>query len=264
MSFVKDMKPNCDEAGPCFGYSEPCGLECFKHFPSIRAQPLTRPSTFCRHPDGVMSADEFDSDTAEPTTAGAGTYPSRNEIDDACHSDSGTEDLEAQHHHHVPENAFMSIGLQTSIAIAMHKLPEGFITYATNHASPSLGFSVFMALFMHNITEGFAMTLPLYLALRSRVKAIFWSSLLGGISQPLGAGIAALWFTIQGHRHGDNESPGFAVYGCMFAITAGILTSVALQLFVEGLAMCHQKELCIGCAFLGMSILAMANALTAQ
>ncbi|KAI9842181.1 MAG: hypothetical protein M1830_007820, partial [Pleopsidium flavum] len=102
------------------------------------------------------------------------------------------------HHHHVPTNAFLSIGLQTSIAIALHKLPEGFITFATNHANPKLGFAVFLALFIHNITEGFAMALPLYLALGSRWKAMFWSSLLGGISQPLGAGVAAIWFKVAG------------------------------------------------------------------
>lgn len=189
-------------------------------------------------------------------------------LDGACLSDSCSEDemdeQEAAHHHHVPENAFLNIGLQTSIAIALHKLPEGFITYATNHASPALGFSVFMALFTHNITEGFAMALPLYLALNSRVKAMCWSSILGGVSQPLGAGIAAVWFSIAGRDSDGVGGPGFAVYGCMFAITAGIMTSVALQLFVEGLGMCHRKELCISCAFLGMGLLAMSNALTAQ
>lgn len=109
------------------------------------------------------------------------------------------EDVEAQHHHHVPnaDQAFRNIGLQTSIAIALHKLPEGFITYSTNHANPSLGFSIFLAVFVHNITEGFALALPLYLSLHSRAKAMLWASLLGGISQPLGAGIAALWFTLQ-------------------------------------------------------------------
>ena len=99
----------------------------------------------------------------------------------AQHSAEGNSpnDPAQNHHHHVPTNAFLSIGLQTSIAIALHKLPEGFITYATNHANPKLGFSVFMALFIHNITEGFAMALPLYLAINSRWRAMFWSSLLG-------------------------------------------------------------------------------------
>jgi ZIP family zinc transporter len=120
------------------------------------------------------------------------------------------------HHHHVPTNAFLSIGLQTSIAIALHKLPEGFITYATNHANPKLGFSVFLALFVHNITEGFAMALPLYLAIKSRGKAMIWSSLLGGVSQPLGAAVAALWFRLAGSETGKQPSEG--VYGGMFAI----------------------------------------------
>ena len=166
----------------------------------------------------------------------------------------------AQHHHHVPTNAFLAIGLQTSIAIALHKLPEGFITYATNHANPQLGFSVFLALFIHNITEGFAMALPLYLAINSRWKAMFWSSLLGGFSQPLGAGIAALWFKVAGS--GDS-APGEGVYGGMFAVTAGIMTSVALQLFSESLDLTHNRNLCMIFAFVGMGVLGVSSALTA-
>ena len=167
---------------------------------------------------------------------------------------------EPSHHHHVPTNAFLSIGLQTSLAIALHKLPEGFITYATNHANPKLGFTVFMALFIHNITEGFAMALPLYLAINSRWKAMFWSSLLGGVSQPLGAGVAALWFKIAGT--GD-AAPGDVVYGCMFAITSGIMASVALQLFAESLSLTHNRNLCTAFAFFGMGILGISFALTA-
>ena len=30
MSFVMDRKNKCDSGGPCFGYSDPCGQECFK------------------------------------------------------------------------------------------------------------------------------------------------------------------------------------------------------------------------------------------
>ena len=164
------------------------------------------------------------------------------------------------HHHHVPSNAFLAIGLQTSIAIALHKLPEGFITYATNHANPKLGFTVFMALFIHNITEGFAMALPLYLAINSRWKAMFWSSLFGGVSQPLGAGVAALWFKVAGRGDG---APGDIVYGCMFAITAGIMASVALHLFSESLSLTHNRNLCTAFAFLGMGILGISFALTA-
>lgn len=167
---------------------------------------------------------------------------------------------EHHHHHHVPTNAFMEIGLQTSIAIALHKLPEGFITYATNHANPELGISVFIALFIHNITEGFAMALPLYLAINNRLQAMVISFVLGGLSQPLGAGVAAVWFHVAGQ---SNWAPSESGYGAMFAITAGIMTSVGLQLFAESLELTHSKHLCFIGAFAGMCILGASSALTA-
>lgn len=172
----------------------------------------------------------------------------------------------SQHHHHVPQNAFLSIGLQTVLAIALHKLPEGFITYATNHANPTLGMTVFLALFIHNISEGFVMALPLYLALNSRWRAIVWSSILGGFSQPAGAGLAALWIYVAqragGHKD-TNTGLSWGIYGGMFAATAGVMTSVALQLFSEGLALNHNRGLGMGFAIAGMGIMGLSFALTA-
>lgn len=276
---IKDHKPNCDESGPCFGYSEPCGRECLKHRPKrmgtfptrisahrFHTLPLIRSATTPSFRPPIDTAIIDDSDDAstqrlQPGGVQVGAVPRERYLSEADDPES-QDGLKSpkQHHHHVPENAFLSIGLQTSIAIALHKIPEGFITYATNHANPSLGFSVFMALFVHNITEGFALALPLYLALHSRFKAMFWASLLGGVSQPLGAGVAAAWFKVAGH---DGHEPGTLVYGCMFGVTAGIMTSVALQLFVEGLSLGHNKNLCIAFAFIGMAIMGMSNALTA-
>ncbi|KAI9734328.1 MAG: hypothetical protein M1834_002434 [Cirrosporium novae-zelandiae] len=306
------QRKECDSTGPCYGYSEPCGEECFKVIPRsnskfdhwLNALPSRRASLanslFVRKTSSQLP------EVREEANKNTGTiqrgrsapffhheYPSRQSTTfmspretsllPRTQSEPVTDrvngDLERQessftslpavanqhehhpHHHHVPTNAFLSIGLQTSIAIALHKLPEGFITYATNHANPDLGFAVFMALFIHNITEGFAMALPLYLALQSRTKAILWSSLLGGVSQPLGAGVAALWFKIAGD---GNMKPGETVYGCMFAITAGIMASVALQLFVESQGLTHNKTLCVMFAFLGMGILGLSFALTAE
>ncbi|SLM39374.1 Zinc/iron permease [Lasallia pustulata] len=308
-TFVSGAKPSCDEGGPCYGYSEPCGQECFKAITRNPTRAFTRvlSSGAVRNPTLRRSAtapytqatqappeglhEESDSDSSNSMIRGESNnshkavsrgrsdhqsslpFPNGSRRKSTADEDpegggqkrglsSSAEptDPSQAHHHHVPTNAFLSIGLQTSIAIALHKLPEGFITYATNHANPTLGFAVFMALFIHNITEGFAMALPLYLALGSRWKAMFWSSLLGGISQPLGAGIAALWFHVAGR--GD-MAPGAKVYGCMFAVTAGVMTSVALQLFSESLSLTHNRNLCIAFAFIGMGILGVSFALTA-
>jgi ZIP family zinc transporter len=118
-----------------------------------------------------------------------------------------------------------------------------------------------MALFIHNITEGFVLALPIYLALKSRLRAMSLAVLLGGLSQPVGAGIAWAWFKIAGS---EGHKPGAGVYGCMFAITAGIMASVALQLFTEALGQnSHRANLCVAFAFGGMAIMGISAALTA-
>ncbi|PWY70493.1 hypothetical protein BO70DRAFT_365434 [Aspergillus heteromorphus CBS 117.55] len=287
---VGGVKPHCDENGPCFGFSQACGHECTKTLAvpeiSVAGEETVRPAL--PHPHSVC----VQVDSAAPEDLEAGLPPSHrhnhhnhhhhhhhphheassssshtgllDDDDEQLLSPEDATKTNPQHHHHVPQNAFLSIGLQTSLAIALHKLPEGFITYATNHASPTLGLTVFLALFIHNISEGFAMALPLYLALHSRGWAMFWSSLLGGISQPAGAALAALWIWGAGHTNGDDASgPSWGVYGGMFAATAGVMTSVAMQLFSEGLTLTHHRGMCTGFAIGGMVLMGLSFALTA-
>ncbi|RYP45047.1 hypothetical protein DL768_008562 [Monosporascus sp. mg162] len=277
VSFVKDSKAYCDEGGQCYGYSDPCGQECFKHISSISSRPdiAPRPSITLRTttslahscPENMPIAEEDDDGQTESPVSPRHCSRASSRGQQEFEAEAGLwnlaqlDDVEAQHHHHVPKNAFLSIGLQTSIAIALHKFPEGFITYATNHANPLLGFNVFLALAVHNISEGFAMALPLYMALHSRPKAIAWSSLLGGLSQPMGAGIAVLWFRLARRTH---MTPDAVAYGCLFALTAGIMASVALQLFVESLSLNHNRNLSMLFAFLGMTLLGLSNAFTSE
>ncbi|PYH95795.1 hypothetical protein BO71DRAFT_350704 [Aspergillus ellipticus CBS 707.79] len=275
---VGGVKPHCDENGPCFGFSQACGHECTKTLAvpeiSVADEETVRPAL--PHPHSIS----VQVDSAPPhhhhhdLEAGLHHHVHPHEasssssqtglLDDEIAPDD-TSKGNPQHHHHVPQNAFLAIGLQTSMAIALHKLPEGFITYATNHASPTLGLTVFLALFIHNISEGFAMALPLYLALNSRGWAMFWSSLLGGISQPAGAALAALWIWGAGHAGGGDgvDGPSWGVYGGMFAATAGVMTSVALQLFSEGLTLTHHRGMCTGFAIGGMVLMGLSFALTA-
>lgn len=245
-----------------------------RHMPIGPVDDLTRPLV-----GQEQAPDYFSQPVSQTQTEDGDTTTAQGSEDFSSNSVTKLSDPELtgqqqQHHHHVPQNAFLSIGLQTSLAIALHKLPEGFITYATNHASPTLGLTVFLALFIHNITDGFALALPLFLALRSRVRAIFWASLLGGVSQPMGAGIAALWIWYTGssnksasvHTDDDGADDGISwgVYGGMFAFTAGVMTSVGLQLFSEGISLSHSHRLCIVSAILGMGILGISFALTAS
>lgn len=304
---VGGVKPLCDENGPCYGFSQTCGSECTKtivvkpedlnrpplrqvqgvlyqpetgdpveneelgpshqvsaRWPGSNARTLSEGAQRVGYPDTGSS--QYQGACDQPFTSSESTPPVNDQQGQPPLPPQGSEEEEL-HHHHVPQNAFLSIGLQTSLAIALHKLPEGFITYATNHANPTLGMTVFLALFIHNISEGFAMALPLYLALHSRLKAMFWSSLLGGVSQPAGAGLAALWiWASQKATNGqgpDTTGSSWGVYGGLFAATAGVMTCVALQLLSEGLALTHNRGMGLGFAIAGMGIMGLSFALTA-
>lgn len=365
ISFVQDVKSNCDEFGPCYGYTDPCGQECKRTIvlrtptSTVRSsaaalsntpsKPTSTASNWAETtvdvPEVVPeessgdNSHEHSSNVSRPVSPGASGTVRRHRVDTHAHDDGEDQDahftvsagesstnvsneevgnnskdaehehghdhshshahshdghldhshshdghyhdqdnyyddsngdVEAgaatphgtgatPHHHHVPANAFLSIGLQTVLAIGLHKFPEGFITFATNHANPALGFNVFMALFVHNIAEGFAMALPLYMALGSRIRAILWAAALGGLSQPLGAACAALWLRHR-ERNGGDSGDGTA-YGILFGVTAGIMVAVALQLFVESLTLHHNRQLTIGFAFLGMLLLGLSNAI---
>ncbi|KAH7125459.1 ZIP zinc transporter-domain-containing protein [Dendryphion nanum] len=313
----------CDENGQCKGFSDPCGLDCFRNI-RLSRNPRTATGKLSTRPAGARTQttpherqpllqDVDESSPLVPSVSGPATmessvaslnghanhdlqpktsthslshhhnapsYTSSSPSSSSSslkhsHSHSSphahahahahsnhTAKPQSQHHHHVPQNIFLSIGLQTSIAIALHKIPEGFITYATNHANPSLGVPIFLSLFIHNITEGFAMALPLYLAIRSRWRAMLVSTVLGGISQPLGAAVAALSFKLADGRVSDGASMD-KLYGCMFAGTAGIMAMVGLQLFGESLDLTHSRPLCFASAILGMCILGLSSGLTA-
>ena len=306
VTMISRRKQSCDNGGPCYGYSDLCGQECFEGssrnaaahtsrdrgsgslrqaviprrasvpFSALSQKPLadgeeefmvSSPRAFLQSEDFLQPNSHTQKVSSGKSSLRSNAYGCQGGIEGSQSYKALSEEDDSwprppsHHHHHVPTNTFLSIGLQTSIAIAVHKLPEGFITYATNHANPQLGFTVFMALFIHNITEGYAMALPLFLALGSRWRSMFWSFLLGGVSQPLGAGIAALWFKIAGKT---DMAPSETVYGCMFAITAGIMASVALQLFSESLGLTHNRHLCIFFAFVGMGVLGLSFALTAS
>jgi len=133
------------------------------------------------------------------------------------------------HHHHVEkeQQRLLRIGVQTALSLCIHKLPEGALIFVSSKASQGLGTAIFISLSVHNVAEGFSMGFPLYVALNSRFKAILFTSIVS-LLQPLGALIAYL--VMGGHHNNTGENPG-VVYGAIFAVTAGTMTAIAVQLF---------------------------------
>lgn len=105
--------------------------------------------------------------------------------------------------------------------------------------------------------EGFTMSLCLYMALRSRFKAVLWASLIGCGSQPLGATVATVWFQAVGDARED-------LYGGFFAVTAEVMISLAFSLFSKALVLIWRSEWCSRFVFLGMAVLRSTFAWTAK
>ncbi|KAI8057357.1 ZIP zinc transporter-domain-containing protein [Syncephalis plumigaleata] len=124
------------------------------------------------------------------------------------------------------------MAIQTALAVALHKLPEGMITFLGASTSASLGWSLLMAILVHNIPDGLAISVPVYTATGSRWRAFWAAALLGGLAQPLGALIGMALNTAEqdASRSGSNPSQPHSsmVAGIAFAMGAGVMMAVAV------------------------------------
>lgn len=167
---------------------------------------------------------------------------------DHSHSLHNDHSHHHDHHHHV-NSAFSKlflIGIQTILAITLHKFPEGFITYITSETDPQLGVLIFISLLFHNFTEGFLMCLPLYYLFASslnvrlaKLKAVTISAFLGGISQPLGALGAILFLRLNNVTPGDGNLDVDKlnhILGLTLAVTSGFLTVIGLSMYGSAVA----------------------------
>ena len=101
---------------------------------------------------------------------------------------SGTGNLQESGHGAGSAGALRS-ALVTTAAIVLHNLPEGILTLFTSYASPALGITLTLAIALHNIPEGVAISVPVYYATGSRVRAVLYA-LFSGLAEPAGALLA--------------------------------------------------------------------------
>jgi len=80
-------------------------------------------------------------------------------------------------------------GVVTAVALGIHNLPEGLITFLTSMEDLQLGIGIAVAIAIHNIPEGLAVAIPIYRATQNKTRA-FTITLLSGLSEPFGAAIA--------------------------------------------------------------------------
>ena len=78
------------------------------------------------------------------------------------------------------------LGIFMVLAIFLHNLPEGIITFMAGYKDINLGITLTLAIALHNIPEGISVAMPIYYATKSKSKA-FLMTFISGVSEPIGA-----------------------------------------------------------------------------
>lgn len=140
-------------------------------------------------------------------------------------------------------------GVVTAVALAVHNLPEGLVTFLTTIQDINLGIGIAIAIAIHNIPEGLAVALPIYYATKSKKKALL-ITLAAGLSEPIGAGIAYFLFF-------ENADP--EIFDVVNVFVASIMIYVAFfELLPQAHKTGHQAHskwgLIAGFGIMGLSI----------
>ena len=81
------------------------------------------------------------------------------------------------------------LGILSMLALMLHNLPEGIVTFLSSYQNMELGFKISLAIMLHNIPERISIAVPIYYATGSKKKAVFMT-FLSGLAEPLGAFLA--------------------------------------------------------------------------
>ena len=146
------------------------------------------------------------------------------------------------------QDSLMRVGLLVAFGVGIHNFPEGMATFAGALKDVNLGIAIAVAIAIHNIPEGLAISAPVYAATGSRGKAFLWS-FLSGVSEPVGAALAALVllpFLTE------------AVLGWVLAAVAGIMVSISMDELVPAAKSFGSEHTPIFGIIVGMAVMAIS------
>lgn len=152
------------------------------------------------------------------------------------------------HHRERSDKDLMRIGLLVAFGIGIHNFPEGMATFAGALGNVRVGVAIAIAIAIHNIPEGLSVSAPIYAATGSRGKAFLWS-FLSGVSEPIGAALAALIllpFLTE------------TVLGWLLAVVAGIMVALSLDELVPAAKSFGSEHAPIIGVITGMAVMAFS------
>jgi ZIP family zinc transporter len=152
-------------------------------------------------------------------------------------------DVHKDHH-----GKLMKTSLLVALGIGIHNFPEGVATFVATLSDLKLGIALAIAIAIHNIPEGIAIAVPVYAATKSRKKAFFWS-FISGVSEPIGALVAALILLPF-----INET----VIAWTLAMVAGFMVYIAFDELLPVSRQFGHEHLSIVGVIMGMAVMALS------
>lgn len=119
------------------------------------------------------------------------------------------------------------------LAIILHNIPEGMATFMASNKDKSLGIALTIAIALHNIPEGISISIPIFYATGSKLKA-FSYTFISGLSELFGAFITYLF--LQPYINDR-------VMGILFAIIAGIMMHISIYELLPTSLKYHKKKI---------------------
>ena len=142
----------------------------------------------------------------------------------------------------------MRMGAITAVAIGIHNFPEGLATFVSALQEPSVAIPIVTAIALHNIPEGIAVSVPIYHATGSKIKA-FKYSFLSGLAEPVGAIIG--WLILMPIMND-------VVFGIIFAGVAGIMVFISFDELLPSAREYGEHHLSIYGLISGMAVMAVS------
>lgn len=116
------------------------------------------------------------------------------------------------------DNKLYKIGIINMLALMIHNIPEGILTFSTTTTNISLGLTLALSIMFHNIPEGLSISIPIYYSTNSRKKAVFYTA-ISGFSEVLGAILTYLFL----FKYINNY-----FIGIVLSLTTGIMIYISM------------------------------------
>ena len=128
------------------------------------------------------------------------------------------------------------VGILSMIALMIHNLPEGILTFLSSSVDIKLGLKLSIAIMLHTIPEGIAIAVPIYYSTGSRGKAVI-NTLISGLSEPIGALLAYLFL----YKYMSNF-----LISIILLFVAGIMISISINDIFDEARKYSNKYILIG------------------